>query len=206
LRHTIPSGDPAAIVDRALTTLLRELERQRCAATALSRNSRPLTDGSRHIPAAVKREVWRRDDGRCAFVGRNGRCSERGFLEFHHVQPYAAGGAATAENVQLRLSITQCVRSVAIFRMRRSRSGPGIQSCVRNVFTKAALPRRSVIAKAGPGEPDDAVRLNVGALRPRRSGVCVRVTSTVTRAAVAVPSAGGRSETETDFPPSRFPV
>jgi hypothetical protein len=102
LRHTIPSGDPAAIVDRALTTLLRELERQRCAATSSSRNSRPLTDGSRHIPAAVKREVWRRDDGRCAFVGRNGRCSERGFLEFHHVQPYAAGGAATAENVQLR--------------------------------------------------------------------------------------------------------
>jgi hypothetical protein len=102
LRHTIPSGDPAAIVDRALTTLLRELERQRCAATPSPRHSRPLTDGSRHIPAAVKREVWRRDDGRCAFVGRHGRCTERGFLELHHVQPYAAGGAATPENVQLR--------------------------------------------------------------------------------------------------------
>jgi hypothetical protein len=102
LRHTIPSGEPAAIFDRALTTLLRELELQRCAATSSPRNSRPLTDGSRHIPAAVKREVWRRDDGRCAFVGRNGRCSERGFLEFHHVQPYAAGGAATPENIQLR--------------------------------------------------------------------------------------------------------
>jgi hypothetical protein len=101
-RHMIPSGDPAEIFDRALTLLLHELERGRCGATPSPRGSRALTDGSRHIPAAVKREVWRRDDGRCVFVGRNGRCTERGFLEFHHVQPYAAGGAATAANIQLR--------------------------------------------------------------------------------------------------------
>jgi uncharacterized protein (TIGR03435 family) len=50
----------------------------------------------------VKRDVWRRDEGQCAFVGRNGRCTERGFLEFHHVQPFAAGGAATSANIQLR--------------------------------------------------------------------------------------------------------
>ncbi|MGH9372818.1 MAG: HNH endonuclease, partial [Vicinamibacterales bacterium] len=28
--------------------------------------------------------------------------TERGFLELHHVVPFAAGGAATAENIQLR--------------------------------------------------------------------------------------------------------
>jgi hypothetical protein len=50
----------------------------------------------------VKREVWRRDEGRCAFIGTRGRCTERGFLEYHHVQPYAAGGSATAANIQLR--------------------------------------------------------------------------------------------------------
>ena len=50
----------------------------------------------------MTREVWRRDDGRCAFVGTDGRCTERGFLEFHHVRPYAAGGAATVANIQLR--------------------------------------------------------------------------------------------------------
>jgi hypothetical protein len=101
-RHTIPTGDPAEIFDRALTLLLADLERRRCAATSAPRGSRAATDGSRHIPAAVKRDVWRRDEGRCAFVGRTGRCTERGFLEFHHVQPYAAGGAATAANIQLR--------------------------------------------------------------------------------------------------------
>jgi 5-methylcytosine-specific restriction endonuclease McrA len=59
--------------------------------------------GSRHVPAEVKRAVWLRDLGRCAFVGTDGRrCNERGFVEFHHVRPYAAGGEATVENIQLR--------------------------------------------------------------------------------------------------------
>ncbi|HEX7126283.1 MAG TPA: HNH endonuclease, partial [Thermodesulfobacteriota bacterium] len=63
----------------------------------------PPRPGSRHIPAAVRRAVWARDGGRCAFVSRTGRrCTERGFLEFHHVRPYAAGGAATVENIELR--------------------------------------------------------------------------------------------------------
>ena len=38
----------------------------------------------------------------CAFVGTTGRCAERGFLEFHHVVPFADGGPATADNLQLR--------------------------------------------------------------------------------------------------------
>jgi len=57
---------------------------------------------SRHIPAAVKREVWKRDSGRCAFVGTLGRCTEEAFLEFHHVIPFAEGGAATTTNIELR--------------------------------------------------------------------------------------------------------
>lgn len=40
--------------------------------------------------------------GTRTFVGRTGRCGETAFLEFHHVAPYAAGGAATAANIQLR--------------------------------------------------------------------------------------------------------
>jgi hypothetical protein len=102
LRHTIPNGDPAAIFDRALTLLLKEAERTKLAAAVRPRVSAPQRDGSRHIPAAVKREVWARDAGQCAFVGTNGRCAENGFLEFHHVIPFAAGGPATTENIQLR--------------------------------------------------------------------------------------------------------
>jgi hypothetical protein len=101
-RHLIPSGDPAEIFDRALTLLLQDLERRRCAAVTSPRAARETAGRSRHIPASVRRAVWRRDEGRCAYIGREGRCTERGFLEYHHVQPYAAGGVATTANIELR--------------------------------------------------------------------------------------------------------
>lgn len=103
LRHAIPTGDEAAILDRALTALLAELARARFAATASPGASRPTAPGSRHVPAEVKRAVWLRDLGRCAYVSPDGRrCDERGFVEFHHVRPYSAGGEPTVENIQLR--------------------------------------------------------------------------------------------------------
>ncbi len=103
LRHQIPDGDLGTIVDRALTVLLQDRAKKKFAATAHPRRGRGPAPGSRHIPAEVKRAVWLRDGGRCVFVGRNGRrCAEQGLLEFHHVTPYAAGGASTADNLQLR--------------------------------------------------------------------------------------------------------
>jgi hypothetical protein len=102
LRHVIPNGDPAAVFERALDALLVDLERKKLAATARPHQAKRPAPGSRHIPAAVRREVWRRDGARCAFVGDTGRCSERGFLEMHHVVPFAAGGDATAANIELR--------------------------------------------------------------------------------------------------------
>jgi len=113
LRHQIPDGDLAQIVDRALSALLEQIAREKFAATSRPRGSRPRDDrscgdqrtasGSRHVPAEVKRAVWLRDGGRCAFVGTSGRrCTATGFLEFHHVKPYAAGGEPTITNIQLR--------------------------------------------------------------------------------------------------------
>lgn len=103
LRHSIPDGDPALIFDRALTLLLADLSKSRLAAVKHPRPRRVATqNGSRHVPAEVRREVWQRDGGRCAFRGQHGRCSETGFLEFHHVVPFARGGAATSQNIELR--------------------------------------------------------------------------------------------------------
>ena len=103
LRHAIPTGDEAKILDRAFDALLAELARAKFAATASPGSPRPAADDSRHVPADVKRAVWLRDLGRCAFVAADGRrCNERAFVEFHHVRPYAVGGAATVENIQLR--------------------------------------------------------------------------------------------------------
>ncbi len=131
LRHQNPDGDLERVFDRALDALLAKLRRQKLAATDRPRQKRsrgsdvesaatrsPGPDshsapdpppaqarapGSRHIPAEVKRAVWERDGQRCAFVSANGRrCAEEGFLEFHHVVPYASGGQSSADNIELR--------------------------------------------------------------------------------------------------------
>jgi hypothetical protein len=102
LRHSVPNGDPAVIFDRALTVLLAELEKKKLARTDRPRQVAEPKSGSRHVPASVKREVWKRDGGRCAFVGKAERCSERGLLEFHHIAPFADGGETTVANLQLR--------------------------------------------------------------------------------------------------------
>jgi hypothetical protein len=103
LGHAIPSGDEAVIIDRALDALLAELARKKCADTRSPRPSRASKAGARRPSAAVRRAVWRRDRGCCAFVGAGGhRCAERRFVEFHHVDPYALGGEASVDQIELR--------------------------------------------------------------------------------------------------------
>ncbi len=101
-----PTAIPVTIFDRALTLLLEDVARKKVALTPQPRIGRAATTRSRrsrHIPARVKRAVWLRDGGRCAFVASAGRrCSERAFLEFHHREPYAIGGESTVMNIALR--------------------------------------------------------------------------------------------------------
>ena len=136
LRGEIPDGDPGAIFVRALPLLLREVERKKFAATASPRPGRSTKPGSRHVPAAVEREVWQRDGGQCAFVAKGGhRCTERSFLEFHHAnEPYALGGEATAENMALRCRAHNVYEAELIFgpydpaRVREAPAGYGNSS------------------------------------------------------------------------------
>jgi 5-methylcytosine-specific restriction endonuclease McrA len=113
LRREIPDGDPAAICDRAWTLLLEHVEKAKLGVGANPRSDRAIRPGTdkgdesaprtRHIPHAVKRTVWERDGGQCAFVAGAGlRCRERAFLEFHHVVPHAKQGGATVANISLR--------------------------------------------------------------------------------------------------------
>jgi hypothetical protein len=100
LGHAVPSGDEAEIIDRALTALLEELARKKFADTDRPRASRAGANRWPYVPAQVKREVWIRDAGRCAFIADDGRrCEARRFIEFHHVIPR---GKPTADNIQLR--------------------------------------------------------------------------------------------------------
>jgi hypothetical protein len=151
LRHAIPDGDLGQIVDRALTALLDDLARKKLAAAkrpAASRGTPPL---SRHIPARVKRAVWLRDSARCAFVGHAGRrCRERGFLEFHHVTPYAVGGPATVENIQLRCRAHNAYEADLYYGPRRS-GGEEVLREVHVRYSSRGEPRNSVRNELRPG-------------------------------------------------------
>ena len=61
--------------------------------------SRTVTEGrspGRVIPSIVKREVWKRDGGKCV------DCDATDDLHFDHIIPYSAGGSSTkAENIQI---------------------------------------------------------------------------------------------------------
>ena len=103
LRHAVPTGDLAQIIKRALTVLLEELAKKKFAKTERPRASGGAAPGSRYNAAKLRRAVWLRDLGRCAYVAKNGhRCNARAFVEFHHLDPYGMGGEATVDTMELR--------------------------------------------------------------------------------------------------------
>src|SRR5580765_6902975 len=92
LSHEIPTGEMALVLKAILKLAVPRLDKRKFAATNRPGHSRGSA-GPRHIPAAVKREVRVRDEGKCTYVGENGkRCGSRHKLEFHHDQEFARGG------------------------------------------------------------------------------------------------------------------
>jgi hypothetical protein len=116
LGRAVPRGDVTEVFDRALVALIEDLEKKRFggvrtggrdARRAVGRPpaARPPARESRgrHISAEVRRVVWDRDGGRCAYRSAEGhRCEATRFLELHHLRPFEVGGAATVENIALR--------------------------------------------------------------------------------------------------------
>ncbi len=142
VRRENPSGDVAMIFEQAVELMLEKVERAKIGAK--TRRSRTQSAGtarhayekrirfrtddpgeggekgsrppSRHIPNAVKRAVWHRDGAQCAFVSEGGRrCTERAFLELHHVQPYALGGPPSLGNIALRCRRHNSYEAAVVF-------------------------------------------------------------------------------------------
>jgi len=117
LRHRFPMGRMEEVVGEALRRLV-EAERPsrpgrrkaKAVAEGASDRCRPspspgaaVTIDRRHIPKWVKDEVWRRDSGRCAYVGPDGvRCGETAWLEWDHIIPWALGGGSK-DSANIRL-------------------------------------------------------------------------------------------------------
>ena len=108
LRHKIPDGRLENIFKEAVKALLSSIERDRSAPAGPSRRPGPSVSahtrrGSRVVPRTIKRVVWTRDSGRCAYTAPDGhRCESRDALEYDHIIAWADGGRSdTAENIRL---------------------------------------------------------------------------------------------------------
>jgi len=141
--HSVPSGDIALVLERALDELIaRELKRRTGAGKP--RKRRELQPGSRHVPVDVERLVRERDGSQCTFHDAEGRrCTERRFLTIEHRDPFARGGPPTVENLCLWCSSHNAYTARQVFgaafiaKKRAARSeakqGPASQS---DVFDK----------------------------------------------------------------------
>ena len=79
------------------------------------------------ISAEVRRQVWERDQGRCAWASPDGkRCNSRWQLEVDHKQAAARGGPATLDNLRLACKVHNLLHAEEVYgreHMRKYRKG-----------------------------------------------------------------------------------
>jgi 5-methylcytosine-specific restriction endonuclease McrA len=103
LGHAVPDGRREDVLLHVLRAQRKVLERRRYGSRKGATPDSPPSDSrTGYIPAAVRREVYHRDGGTCAFVGEERRrCGSTLRLEYQHVMPLGRGGPSTVENVTL---------------------------------------------------------------------------------------------------------
>jgi hypothetical protein len=99
LRHKFPHGRFEELIEDAVDARLAQLD------PALKKPAAPRTPpdpSTRRVPRWVRDEVWKRDQGRCAWTGPSGRCGSTAWLEYDHVVPWALGGPSwDPKNIRL---------------------------------------------------------------------------------------------------------
>ena len=109
LSHKIPSGELRAVLREAVRCAIEAHGKRRGAvepkkkrAPAPSSADGPSRRERTAIPAELRRQVWKRDEGRCTWRGPDGRrCESTWRLEVDHVHPAALGGPATLDGLRL---------------------------------------------------------------------------------------------------------
>jgi hypothetical protein len=132
LSHSHPGADVEAILEAGLDLLIERAAKRkgiverprkspspgRSPAGAVERSDSVDGEGSRsrNIPAAVRREVWTRDGGRCQFRLESGEiCGSTHRVQFDHVHPFALGGESTVSNVRLTCAAHNLLAGVRVF-------------------------------------------------------------------------------------------
>jgi hypothetical protein len=99
--HAQPGATAEKVLEAALDLLLAAQAKRRAEAKTPQQNPRP-TKNPCHVPAAVKRAVWTRDEGKCQWrLDSGGICGSTLRLEIDHVPPLGRGGASTLDGCRL---------------------------------------------------------------------------------------------------------
>jgi 5-methylcytosine-specific restriction endonuclease McrA len=70
----------------------------------------------RYIPAAVRHQVWLRDQGQCTHMHPDGsRCQEKMMIELDHINLYCRGGEHSASNLQVKCRLHNNFAAAAAF-------------------------------------------------------------------------------------------
>jgi hypothetical protein len=99
LSHSQPGAGLAEIIEAGIDLLLERHAKRNGLVKRPRSEPRPSADPE-HVPAHVRREVWKRDGGRCQHpVDSGGICGSTLRVELHHVTSRHRGGPPTAENL-----------------------------------------------------------------------------------------------------------
>jgi 5-methylcytosine-specific restriction endonuclease McrA len=105
LRHRVPNGDLAVVFEKGLDALISNLLKERAAVGRKPRRGQAMAavfSTSPDIPDPIKRAVWQRDGGQCAFISDDGRrCCETGGLEFDHIDGFAQTHMHDVDRIRL---------------------------------------------------------------------------------------------------------
>jgi len=113
LSHKVANGDLTAVLHEALRCAIdKHGKRKGAIEPAHKRQRKSPADRATAIgkpakvrepvAAEVRRQVWKRDDGRCAWIGPDGRrCGSKWRLELDHIHPAALGGPSTLDNMRV---------------------------------------------------------------------------------------------------------
>ena len=98
--HAQPGASAEKVIEAALDLLLAQQAKRRAEVKQPRIHPRPSRTG--HIPAAVRREVWSRDEGKCQWPLDSRRiCGSTLRLEIDHIVPRGRGGPSSIDNCRL---------------------------------------------------------------------------------------------------------
>ena len=100
-KPTVLSEKPATSAQRSVT--LSEKPITSAPKLDISAGKEKHKKISRAIPSYLRKYIWERDDGQCAYIHHETkrRCASRYLLQIDHIKPFAFGGKTESENLRL---------------------------------------------------------------------------------------------------------